>query len=391
MSLTLPARYYVDPSIYREESVAIFGTMWICLGRTEEIARPGSYITREVAGESLILTRGDDQAVRAFHNVCRHRGTRICEASEGQAGHRLQCPYHAWTWDLQGKLVAAPHMEGTAGFDKENYPLFQAKAAEWDGLLFANLDANAPPLESQLEDLRTKFRPWGMVGLERGSRIVYDVKANWKLIIQNYSECLHCPVIHPALAKLSHYLSGVNEPGGVGSAYLGGRMDLRVGVDSMSMDGRRVGGFLPGLNLEERSKVLYYAVLPNLLLSLHPDYVMTHVLRPLAENRTEVVCEWHFPPSTLADPAFNPAPAVEFWDLTNRQDWHVSELSQLGIGSKAYRPGPYSPREELLHAFDSWLLGRLGDATQEDGGVPVAGLRKAGEPYLTPNFEEAKR
>jgi Rieske 2Fe-2S family protein len=167
------------------------------------------------------------------------------------------------------------------------------------------------------------------------------------------------------LAKVSHYLSGVNEPAGPDATYLGGRMDLRDGIATMSMSGEARRANLPGLDAEACRHVGYYAVLPNLLLSLHPDYLMTHVLWPRAEGRTEIVCELHFHPDEMARPGFDPSDAVEFWDLTNRQDWHVSELTQLGLKSRAYSPGPYSDREELLHAFDRWIVAR--DREGEEG------------------------
>jgi Rieske 2Fe-2S family protein len=359
---TLPARYYVDPRHFEAEQDLIFSRMWVYVGREEELADRGDFQVKNVAGESLILVRDEAGSIRAFHNVCRHRGTTLCADGSGQTGHRIQCPYHAWTWDLAGRLVAAPGMEAAPGFDKEQYPLKYARVGVWEGLVFVNLDHDALSLKTRLTDLPEKFAPWKMGELRRARRITYDVRANWKLIIQNYSECLHCPVIHPALSKLSHYLSGVNEPGGVGSTYLGGKMDLRPGIESMSMSGGRIGPVISGLDENQRGEVHYYAVLPNLLLSLHPDYLMTHELRPLAVDRTEIVCEWHVPPETQAQPLFDPNEAVAFWDLTNRQDWHISEISQTGIGSRAYEPGPYSPREELLRAFDLWLLDRLGHA-----------------------------
>ena len=143
-----------------------------------------------------------------------------------------------------------------------------------------------------------------MEQLRLGHRIVYDVAANWKLIIQNYSECLHCPGVHPALQRLSHFLSSENEP--ANPSYLGGWMDLREGIETLSMDGQRHRPCLPGLPAEEHRRVHYYAVLPNLLLSLHPDYVMTHTLWPRAVDRTEIVCEWHFHPDAMAEPGLQP-------------------------------------------------------------------------------------
>jgi Rieske 2Fe-2S family protein len=189
-------------------------------------------------------------------------------------------------------------------------------------------------------------------------RRAYSLHANWKLIIQNYSECLHCPIVHPLLQKQSHYMSGDNEP--PQPTYLGGRMDLRDGIKTLSMDGDSARACLPGLDAGDRRRVYYYAILPNLLLNLHPDYMLTFTLWPLAPDRTEIVCEWHFHPDAIAAPDFDPRSAIEFWDITNRQDWALSDLAQQGIASRGYQPGPYSNREELLHALDRFVLDRVG-------------------------------
>ena len=332
----------------------LYRRMWICAGRAEEIERAGQFVLRTVAGDSVIVTRSASGGVHAFHNVCRHRGTRLCTEGSGTFPGSIQCPYHAWTYSLDGRLIGAPHMEEVPHFRKEDYPLHHVHADVWDGHVFLNVAKDPPPLRAQLADLPDKFQPWRMEDLRLGRRIVYDVKANWKLIIQNYNECLHCPNLHPALNKLSHYLSGENEP--LHATYMGGRMDLRPGVETLSLDGTCPRALLPQLSADERRRVYYYAIFPNMLLSLHPDYMMVHTLWPIAPDRTVNVCEWHFHPSELSRAGFDPSDAVEFWDVTNRQDWHVCELSQAGIASRAYTPGPYSNREDLLYAFDRMIV-----------------------------------
>ena len=351
---TLPARYYVDRECFAREIEALFRTMWVCAGRAEEVERPGQFVLRDLAGDSIIVTRAATGQLHAFHNVCRHRGTRLCTDATGVFPGSIQCPYHAWTYGLDGALIGAPHMDEVPHFDKADYPLHRVHADEWDGHVFLNLAAQPAPLLVQLADLPAKFVQWRMSELRLGRRIVYDVRANWKLIIQNYNECLHCPNLHPALNKLSHYLSGENEP--LRPGYMGGRMDLRPGVATLSIDGTCPRALLPGLSNEDRRRVYYYAIFPNMLLSLHPDYMMVHTLWPVAPDRTINVCEWHFHPAELARPGFDAADAVDFWDLTNRQDWHVCELSQAGIASRAYTPGPYSNREDLLYAFDRLIV-----------------------------------
>jgi Rieske 2Fe-2S family protein len=351
---TLPARYYIDADLYKAEMDRLFGRMWFYAARSEEIERPGQFVVRELNGYNIVVTRNMAGRVTAFHNVCRHRGTRLCTETAGKFAGSIQCPYHAWTYDLDGRLIGAPHMDEVPHFRKSDFPLHAVRADEWGGHVFLSLAPDGPSLNEQLGPLVERFRAWRMQDLRLGRRIVYDVKANWKLIIQNYNECLHCPNLHPALNKLSHYLSGENEP--LQPTYMGGRMDLRPGVDTLSMDGSCPREFLPELSADDRRRVYYYSIFPNMLLSLHPDYMMTHTLWPQAPDRTINVCEWHFQPSELAREGFDPSDCVDFWDLTNRQDWHVCELSQAGIASPAYVPGPYSNREDLLYAFDRFIV-----------------------------------
>jgi len=248
-------------------------------------------------------------------------------------------------------------MEKVLGFCVDDYPLQSVATNCWDGHIFINLSARPLPFAEHLAGLDDQFKPWRMEELRLAERRIYHVKANWKLIIQNYSECLHCPNAHPLLQKYSHYLSGENSP--PGKTFLGGRMDLRDGVMSLTMDGTTRRSCLPGLCDEDRRRVYYYCLLPNLLLNLHPDYMLTSTLWPRAVDETEVVCEWHFHPDEISKAGFNARDAVEFWELTNRQDWELSELAQQGISSRGYRPGPYSNREELLLAMDRFVLDRL--------------------------------
>jgi Rieske 2Fe-2S family protein len=354
---TLPARYYTNPSIFAEELERFFCQGWFCAGRADQIPDAGDFFLREIAGESIIVNRDQSGAVRAFYNVCRHRGTRICTTAEGKFPGRIQCPYHGWTYGLDGRLIGAPHMEN---LPREDYPLNSVFCDAWDGHLFISLDPNAPPLSAQLEDLPHKFADWKMQDLRFYQRRSYDVPANWKFIVQNYNECLHCPVLHPALNRLTDYLSGENcDPR---RGYIGGSMGFKPGVETMSLDGKLRRDYLPGLSATQRKEVHYYSVFPNLFLSLHPDYMMTHTLWPRAVDRTEIICEWHFHPNQMAMPNFRADDVVEFWDLTNKEDWRISELSQAGVKSRAYKPGPYSSRERLPLAFDRMILEREREA-----------------------------
>lgn len=359
-ALTLPARYYTDRALFDKEREFFYRRMWVGVGRLEDLPARGHYLVREVAGDSVVVVRAAaEEDVRAFFNVCRHRGTRLCAEPAGQLGGAIQCPYHAWTYDYEGRLIGAPHMDGSPGFAREDYPLGAVRAAVWSGFVFVSLASTGPSLADHLGDLPATFAPWQMADLVRAHRIDYDVAANWKLIVQNYNECLHCPTLHPTLNKLSHYLSGENEP--LRATYMGGRMDLNDGVDTMSMDGVCRRDPLPGLSAADRRRVYYYSIFPNFLIAPHPDYVLTHTLWPVAPDRTRIVCEWLVHPDERAKAGFDLSDVTSFWDMTNRQDWHVCELAQAGISSPAYRPGPYSNREDLLFAFDQFILRTIGE------------------------------
>jgi Rieske 2Fe-2S family protein len=350
---TLPQKYYTDPELYRAELERFFFGQWICVGRAEQVAQAGSYFLAEVGGESVIVTKDAGGELRAHYNVCRHRGTRMCtEVSGTFPNGRIRCPYHSWTYGLDGALIAAPQME----IDKTEYSLHVVNVAEWGGHLFLNFSREAALLEQQLGELRDAFAAWKMAELRLHRRIVYDVRANWKLIVSNYNECLHCPTLHPSLNRLTDYMGAENVA--PTTAFVGGSMGFKPGIETMSTDGKRRRAYLPGLSEAQRKQVVYYAIFPNLLLSLHPDYMMTHTLWPRAVDRTEIVCEFHFHPEELAKEGFVADDAIEFWDQTNREDWRISELSHLGISSRAYTPGPYSKREELLWAFDQVVQSR---------------------------------
>jgi glycine betaine catabolism A len=355
--MTLPARAYVDAQWFDAEMDRVFAAMWLAAGRAAELDRAGAFIRREVAGASVLIVRGGDGAIRAFHNVCRHRGTRLCVEDHGTLKGSIQCSYHAWTYGLDGRLLSAPQMDEVEGFDRSQYPLRPVACEEWDGHIFINLSAHATPLRDQLGELPTRFAPWRMQELRRVHRIEYDVATNWKLVVQNYNECLHCPIIHPLLNRMHHYLAADNVP--TTSTYCGGAMGFREGVETLSSDGKRRRDFLPGLGERERTLVNYFAIYPNLLLTLHPDYMMTITIWPQDCGRTKLIAEWHFHPEEIARPDFVFQDAVDFWDCTNREDWSISEQSYLGIRSRGYAPGPYSERERQLWEFDQFILGRL--------------------------------
>lgn len=360
MNYTLQAPSVRCPAHFQNEMNRLFAGKFVNVARVEEVPVAGSFIVRNLAGDDILITRGSDDKIHAFYNICRHRGTALVQSSAGTAPRcQLSCPYHAWTYDCNGRLVAAPGMKDLEGFTTDEWGLIDIQCEIWAGFIFVNLDRKSAPLSESMGDFPEKFANWRMGELKSAAEIQYDVAANWKLILQNYSECLHCPSVHPALARLSPPTSGANDP--PNECYLGGKMSLNDGIQTMTFTGQCSRQNLPGLNPEQSRHVYYYILLPNLMISLHPDYVMTHRLEPISTNRTKIICQWLFEPSTIAAPGFDPSDAVGFWDLTNRQDWQMCELTQKGMESRGYTPGPYSRREHLLFDLDQVIQRLMSD------------------------------
>ena len=352
---TLEQKYFVSTEIFAAEQREIFSKHWVLVGHQSQIPHTGDYFVAKIANESLIVTRDQKSTVRGFYNVCRHRGTRLKEDACGHAS-AIQCPYHAWTYGLDGRLIGAPHMDEVSGFDKADYSLHAVNLALWEGFIFISLTNNPPPLEKWFAPLLGRFSHWNLSQLRSVNRIEYDVRANWKLIFENYSECYHCPGVHPMLSKISPYDSAENDL--AEGPFLGGFMSIAKG-GSLTMSGNACALPVGDIKGEDHHRVFYYSIFPNMLLSMHPDYVMVHQVWPQAPNRTLIVCDWFFHPDAFAREDFKPKDAIEFWDLTNKQDWHVCELSQQGIASRAYEPGPYSARESIPAAWDREYLRHL--------------------------------
>jgi Rieske 2Fe-2S family protein len=391
---TLPQKYFVSAEVFAQEQAKIFSRHWLLVGHQTQIPKAGDYLLQQVTGESLIIIRDKSGKIHGFFNVCRHRGTRLRENNIGHLS-AIQCPYHAWTYALDGRLIGAPHMDEVPGFDKADYSLHQVNLGVWDGFIFVNLadfltsilshprssaltgaahpslptgerrerrtEGDHESLEEWFAPLNGKFSHWNMPILRPAKRIEYDVKANWKLMFENYSECYHCPGVHPMLSKVSPYDSAENDLHE--GPFLGGFMKINPGK-SLTMSGDTCA---LAIEKENTERVFYYSIFPNMLLSMHPEYVMVHQLWPQSPERTLIVCDWLFHRDAFGRKDFKPEDAIEFWDMTNKQDWHVCELSQQGIASRAYQPGPYSSRESIPAAWDEYYLRIMNDSQKEEG------------------------
>jgi Rieske 2Fe-2S family protein len=355
---TLSGEYYNSEELFRQETERIFAERWILAGRVSELGAPGSYFLRTVGNESIIILRDSKNEIRAFYNVCRHRGTAMCVQSEGKFQGSIQCPYHQWTYGLDGRLIGAPHMQGVEGFSMSEYPLHPVAVAVWEGFIFYNLSRNPQPFKEAFGPIFNFCKPWQLSELQVARRMVYDMKANWKLMFQNYSECYHCTALHPLLNKMTPYRNSINflEEGSI----LGGPMMLAEDAASATSDGRLCAQPFAGLSEQDSRRVYYFTLFPTAFLSLAPDYALVHRLERVSVTQTRIVCEWMFHPDEMAKPGFDCGRAVDFWNITNAQDWQVCELSQQGTSSRSYVPGPYANLESMIAAFDRNYLHSLG-------------------------------
>ncbi len=368
----LPPRVYHDPAVLEYELEAWFANGWVCVGREEDVALPGQYVLTKLCDENIIIVRDNDGQVRAFFNFCRHRGSTLVEEPCGRVP-RFQCPYHAWVFDLDGKLHQPRHTDLLEHFDLNEWGLVPVALGLWQGSIFLNISGTAGPLLDYLDDMPDYFERYDLAGLKRVRQIDYEVKANWKAIIENYSECYHCPGVHPQLNKITPYNMGEWLPSA--GPWTGSWMPVVGDYETLTMDGKLHGrDFVEGTEESDHGKIYYFVVWPNLLISLHPDYLMTHRVVPIAPDRTYVACEWFFEPASVATPDFDASDAIDFWDLTNRQDWAVCEMQQAGTKSRAYTAGRYTGMEAGVHSFDLHVADRYAN----DGIVtPLQRISKA--------------
>jgi Rieske 2Fe-2S family protein len=373
-SRMLPADAYLSEAVLAWERRHLFAGAWTCLGRSRELFPPGTNQRTVTAGDVGVLllwaresdaregdAPGSDAGggrVRAFANVCRHRGHELLPAGGTAGRNAVACPYHGWTYRLDGALATAAGMRDVAGFDPAGHGLIELPLAEWHGWLFVNAWGGAPAFDAYLGALDGLIAPYRPEELRLGARHTYDVAANWKVIVENYHECYHCPLIHPELCRVSPASSGQNWdlPG----VWVGGAMDLREHAETMSLSGRSAGRFIEGA---PRGTVRYVGLFPHLLISAHPDYVMTHLLTPRGPGMTTVECSWYVPDG-VAEPTY----ATEFWDITNREDWAACESVQRGLASPHYRPGPLATGEDAVYQWVN-LIAR---AYQDPAGALLA-------------------
>jgi phenylpropionate dioxygenase-like ring-hydroxylating dioxygenase large terminal subunit len=359
---TLPGSYYRDPEIFAIEQARIFQRNWIAAVRGTDLPTPGSFRTVDVGGESVLIVRGRDGVPRAFLNVCRHRGARLCVADSGTVRRSLQCPYHAWTYGLDGSLVAAPNLTSMTDVNRAEYGLVPVALREWLGTVWICL-ADEPPsfagtvqaaVTARLGDPALIDR-WGIDDLALGRRITYDVRANWKLIVENFMECYHCATIHPELTEVLPEFAG----GYAAQYYVGHGAEFGEAVAGFTVDGG--AGFAPLAGLGESQDRRYYAITinPQVFLNLVPDHVIFHRMYPVAVDRTIVECDWLYSRQVI-DGGYDLSRSVELFHRVNQQDFAACERCQPSMSSRAYAAGGVLvPSEHHLGQFRDWVAAAI--------------------------------
>ncbi len=366
---TLDRDYYLSDGLFALERERIFFREWCCAGREAELPSPGDYLVCDVAGESVLVVRTRDGGLAAHYNVCRHRGSQLVPGGgRGSFSGGIRCPYHSWTYSLEGALRTAPFLEESDGLAKDDLSLHPVGVESWGGFIFLHLTpAEAGPigrtLQAQLGAVPDRLRRYPLAELRVARRIEYQVAANWKVMLENYNECYHCGPVHPELCRL---VPAFKQRGGSELDWERG-IPHRDGAWTFTGTGTTDRAPFEGLSDDERVRHKGELIYPNLLLSLSADHVAAFTVRPHAPGRTTIVCEFLFHPAEIAKPGFDPSDAVEFWDLVNRQDWTICESVQRGMSSRVFQTGYYAPMESWSLDIRRYVGERLGDLNSGKG------------------------
>lgn len=364
---TLSGEYYCSPDVFASEQERIFEEMWFCAVRAADLDSPGAFRKVQIGRESVLVVRGRDGALNAYLNVCRHRGAMLCTEDSGTVKRHLRCPYHAWTYGLDGKLVGAPNLGALKDangdrIDRVEYGLIRVALREWLGYAWVCLSSDPPSFETEVVGAvaarlgdAAAVENYGVSGLSVGRRIVYDVAANWKLIIENFMECYHCATIHPELTEvLPEFADGLAAQYFVGHGALFGEQ-----VQGFTIDGGAGVDRIPGVAAEQDRRYYAITVRPNVFISLVPDHVIFHRMYPMAADRTVVECDWLYVPEVL-EKDMDLKRSVELFHRVNMQDFDACERTQPAMSSRAYRAGGVLvPSEHHIGEFHDWVAGRL--------------------------------
>ena len=365
---SLPTEWYVDPAHYQCELGAVWYKQWLCVAREEDLARSGDYRVVEVGNQSIVLTRAKSGILKAFHNTCRHRGSLLCEKEQGRfpAG-RIVCPYHAWTYNTDGELIATPKRLECEDFNTGDFPLYEASIDSWGGFVFVNLDQNpAQGLREFLGEEAGLVEGWPLQELVSVCRESHFIDCNWKVFWENYSECYHCPGLHPELCKVvpvysEALIARADQPGWIPrDAGDRGEPILAPGLTTWSLDGKSRLPVFPGLSEADiRAGMIFATFLPTMFVVAHPDYVRSVRMLPRGPERTELIVDWMVSPQVKESPGLDIERLTEFGRLVVTQDARACELNQRGLHSRLHKSGVLVPQEEGVWNFHQWLRKRL--------------------------------
>jgi len=369
---SLPSVSYYDEAHYRRELREIWYRNWLYVCRADELPGPRDFLTYEIGDQNILLLRDRDGGLRAFHNTCRHRGSRLCREARGRLrGNRISCPYHRWTYDLSGALVGVPAADLGEGFDASDYPLYAVAVREWHGFVFVHLGgADAPPLERTMDSASDLLDHWPLAEIEVGHGYRRTLACNWKVFWENYNECYHCPGVHPGLSRLvplygRGIMDPLDDPDWAAHAddsdprYRGG---LRRGAETWSPDGRGTGIDFPDLTPAERAAGhSFITILPTLFLVGYVDHVRAIALKPLSPETTELVGLWLFPPEALRRAADDVKRVSEFGVQVMEEDAAACELNQQGLHALGHEAGVLLPQEYEVRRFHDWVRAHLDD------------------------------
>lgn len=352
---TPPGWWFTDPAVHRFDADSALGRMWLCVGHVSQFEAIGDYRTLDIGSLAVIVVRSGAEQFTALRNSCRHRGTRLLDG-RGRIDSRIRCPYHAWSYTLDGELAAVPNPSGLTRPADDDLALGRVALERWHGWLFVAVEPTTS-LAEQLADFPGLPCLAASRLLEVAARD-YQVACDWKLLIENFNECYHCRWAHPELYERSRGV-GYREYPHRGRVFTGGPMSLEPGVRSLADPYSFIEPGLTGWQTADSRMVFYFCLFPNFLLTIAPDYVMTHTVWPTVKGHSRVATHWFVTPEQRAHAAFTIDPAITFWDRTNHQDFALCENAQRGVAAAGHRPGPYHDWELCVHDFDRWYAERL--------------------------------
>ena len=361
---TLPSAYYYEAEHFERELRQIWYRQWLCVGRADAVAAVGDYQVVEVGDQSVLIVRGKDDRLRAFHNTCRNRGSILCEQAQGKfRGERIVCPYHSWTYSLEGELIATPWRLEGGGFDAANFPLYAVAVGEWAGFVFINLDENATAFDERtLGDTPSTLANWNLGETITAHTMTVDLACNWKAFWDNFNECYHCPNVHPELCRIvPQFRQGlatgqvVRDGDDNGSPFVEGAVTWSVG-------GKTDLPWFEGLTeREQRAGQTFGVFPPSGYVVGHVDYARVVHMLPIGPERTRLNASWLLPPKSMEQPGFSLEKLVELGEMVVREDGRASELNQKGLRSNRHKSGVLVPQEIFVRDFHDWVRAQLAE------------------------------